>query len=215
VRPTSTASVGTPAPQSTASAAGESPAVGAIETRPSPDPSIRPFTYRAPQVALDDLRRRISATKWPTRELVHDATQGVQLSTMRELAKTWQNDYDWRQFESRLNVLPQFVTRIDGVDIHFIHARSKHPGALPVIVTHGWPGSFIEQMKIVGPLIDPTAHGGQAGDAFDVIVPSLPGHGFSGKPTELGWDPIRIARAWAVSVRRTHLDAEALLSAAS
>jgi len=163
---------------------------------------LRPFKFHASDAALADLRRRIIATRWPTPELVPDASQGVQFATMRALAHTWQTDYDWRRFEATLNALPQFMTTIDGVDIHFIHVRSKHPGALPVIVTHGWPGSIIEQMKIIGPLTDPTAHGGQASDAFDVVIPSLPGHGFSGKPTELGWDPIRIARAWAVLMER-------------
>ncbi len=163
---------------------------------------IRPFRYHAPEAALVDLRRRVAATRWPSREVVADASQGVQLATMRALAQTWHADYDWRRFEAKLNALPQFVTRIDGVDIHFIHVRSKHSGALPVIVTHGWPGSIVEQMKIIGPLTDPTAHGGDASDAFDVVIPSLPGHGFSGKPTELGWDPIRIARAWAVLMGR-------------
>ena len=163
---------------------------------------IRPFRFRAPEAALVDLRRRIAATRWPSQELVADASQGVQLATMRALAQTWHANYDWRRFEAKLDALPQFVTRIDGVDVHFIHVRSKHPGALPVIVTHGWPGSIVEQMKIIGPLTDPTAHGGEASDAFDVVIPSLPGHGFSGKPTELGWDPIRIARAWAVLMGR-------------
>jgi pimeloyl-ACP methyl ester carboxylesterase len=133
---------------------------------------------------------------------VTDASQGVQLATMRELARYWQTDYDWRKFEAKLNALPQFMTTIDGVDIHFIHVRSKHPNALPIIVTHGWPGSIIEQVKIVDPLTNPTAHGGSASDAFDVVIPSLPGHGFSGKPTTLGWDPIRIARAWIVLMKR-------------
>jgi pimeloyl-ACP methyl ester carboxylesterase len=158
--------------------------------------AIRPFKFHASDAALAELRRRIAATKWPTQELVTDASQGVQLSTMRALALYWQSDYDWRRFEMRLNALPQFVTRIDGVDIHFIHVRSKQPNALPVIVTHGWPGSIIEQMKIIDPLTNPTAHGGTASDAFDVVIPSLPGYGFSGKPTDLGWDPVRVARAW-------------------
>jgi len=164
--------------------------------------SIRPFRVNVPDAQLADLRRRIAATKWPTRELVADASQGVQLATMRELARTWHRDYDWRRFEARLNRLPQFVTTIDGVDIHFIRVRSRHANALPVIVTHGWPGSVVEQLKIIDPLTNPTAHGGSAADAFDVVIPSLPGHGFSGKPTGLGWDPIRIARAWAVLMQR-------------
>jgi len=163
---------------------------------------IRPFRFRARQAALTDLKRRVAETKWPSRELVADATQGVQLATMRSLADYWHTKYDWRKFESRLNGIPQFVTEIDGIDIHFIHVRSRHPNALPVIVTHGWPGSIIEQLKIIDPLVNPTAHGGDALDAFDVVIPSLPGHGFSGKPTTLGWDPIRIAKAWVVLMKR-------------
>ncbi|MBB1600369.1 epoxide hydrolase family protein [Variovorax sp. UMC13] len=166
------------------------------------DARIRPFSVHVPQAEIADLHRRIAATKWPSPELVADATQGVQLATMRELARHWHANHDWRQFEAKLNALPQFMTTIDGVDIHFIHVRSKHPNALPVIVTHGWPGSIVEQLKIIGPLTDPTAHGGEASDAFDVVIPSLPGHGFSGKPTTLGWDPVRIARAWIVLMER-------------
>ena len=166
------------------------------------DAQIRRFAFHASPADLADLHRRIVATKWPSPELVTDASQGVQLATMRELAHSWQTNYDWRRFEVRLNALPQFMTTIDGVDIQFIHVRSKHPNALPVIVTHGWPGSIIEQMKIIDPLTNPTAHGGDASDAFDVVIPSLPGHGFSGKPTALGWDPIRIARAWVVLMQR-------------
>jgi pimeloyl-ACP methyl ester carboxylesterase len=176
--------------------------VTAAMAQASGDTSIRPFKFHASDEALADLRRRIAATKWPSRELVTDASQGVQLAAMRELARYWQTDYEWRKFEARLNALPQFMTTIDGVDIHFIHVRSKHPNALPVIVTHGWPGSIIEQLKIIDPLTNPTAHGGSASDAFDVVIPSLPGHGFSGKPTTLGWDPIRIARAWIVLMKR-------------
>ena len=168
----------------------------------SEDTSIRPFTYRASDEALADLRRRVEATKWPSQELVPDATQGVQLATMRALASYWEKDYNWRKFEARLNALPQFVTNIDGVDVHFIQVKSKHPNALPMIVTHGWPGSIIEQMKIIDPLANPTAHGGTAADAFDVVIPSLPGHGFSWKPAALGWDPVRIARAWIVLMKR-------------
>jgi pimeloyl-ACP methyl ester carboxylesterase len=168
----------------------------------SEDTSIRPFTFHASDEALTDLRRRVEATKWPSQELVTDASQGVQLATMRALARYWEKDYNWRKFEARLSAVPQFVTTIDGVDIHFIHVRSKQPNALPMIVTHGWPGSIIEQMKIIDPLTNPTAHGGGASDAFDVVIPSLPGHGFSGKPTTLGWDPIRIARAWIVLMKR-------------
>lgn len=166
------------------------------------DTSIRPFEFHASDEALADLQRRVLATKWPGRELVDDGTQGVQLETMQKLAQYWATDYDWRKVEARLNALPQFVTNIDGVDIHFIHVRSKHKNALPVIVTHGWPGSVIEQLKIIDPLTNPTAHGGKASDAFDVIIPSLPGYGFSGKPTEQGWDPARIARAWTELMQR-------------
>jgi pimeloyl-ACP methyl ester carboxylesterase len=166
------------------------------------DAAIRPFGFHAPDEALADLRRRIGAAKWPSQELVTDASQGVQLATMRELARYWQSDYDWREVEARLNALPQFTTSIDGLDFHFIHVRSSHDNALPIIVTHGWPGSIIEQMKIIDPLTNPTAHGGNASGAFDVVIPSLPGHGFSEKPTSLGWDPVRIARAWIVLMER-------------
>src|SRR6266702_4015050 len=166
------------------------------------DASIRPFRFTAPQAALDDLRRRIKATQWPERETVSDATQGVQLATMQKLARYWATEYDWRKVEARLSALPQFVTTIDGLDIHFIHVRSKHENALPLIVTHGWPGSIIEQLKIIEPLINPTAHGGSATDAFHVVIPSMPGYGFSGKPTTTGWGPERIARAWATLMER-------------
>jgi pimeloyl-ACP methyl ester carboxylesterase len=164
--------------------------------------AIRPFRFHASDADLADLKRRIVATRWPDRELVADASQGVKLATMRKVADYWATSHDWRKAEARLNAYPQFVTTIDGVDIHFIHVRSKQPKALPVIITHGWPGSIIEQTKVIGPLTDPTAFGGKASDAFDVVIPSLPGHGFSGKPTELGWDPIRIAKAWAVLMQR-------------
>jgi pimeloyl-ACP methyl ester carboxylesterase len=164
--------------------------------------AIRPFRFHFPDEALADLKRRIAATRWPERELVKDQSQGVQLATVQKLARYWESEYDWRKCEAKLNALPQFITHIDGVDIHFIHVRSKHPNALPVIVTHGWPGSIIEQLKIIDPLANPTADGGRAEDAFDVVIPSLPGYGFSGKPTELGWDPIRIARAWVVLMQR-------------
>ncbi|HKC00965.1 MAG TPA: epoxide hydrolase [Terriglobales bacterium] len=163
---------------------------------------FRSFHFNVPEEQLVDLRRRIAATKWPERELVSDATQGVQLATMQKLADYWANDYDWRKCEAKLNALPQFVTNIDGLDIHFIHVRSKHSNALPLIITHGWPGSIIEQLKIIGPLADPTAYGGKAEDAFDVVIPSLPGYGFSGKPAATGWDPIRVARAWIVLMKR-------------
>lgn len=176
-------------------------AAAAAQSSPE-DTSIRPFHYHATDIQLTDLRRRILATKWPSRELVNDPTQGVQLETMQKLAQYWATDYDWRRVEARLNTLPQFVTTIDGVDIHFIHVRSKNKNALPIIVTHGWPGSIIEQLKLIDPLTNPTAHGGQASDAFDVVIPSLPGYGFSGKPTETGWDPARIARAWTILMKR-------------
>jgi len=166
------------------------------------DTAIRPFKIKVPDAELAELRRRIMATRWPEPELVPDASQGVQLATMQKLARYWSTEYDWRKVEARLNGLPQFTTKIDGVDIHFIHVRSKHPNAMPLIVTHGWPGSIVEQLKIIGPLTDPTAHGGSASDAFDVVVPSLPGYGFSGKPATTGWDPQRIARAWVVLMKR-------------
>ncbi len=163
---------------------------------------IRPFRISIPDEALADLRRRLAATRWPERETVSDHSQGVPLATMQKLAKHWANEYDWRKCEARLNAVPNFITEIDGLDIHFVHVRSKHPNALPVIITHGWPGSVIEQMKIIDPLVNPTAHGGRAEDAFDVVIPSIPGYGFSGKPTETGWDPARIGRAWAVLMKR-------------
>ena len=163
---------------------------------------IRPFRVDVPEQDLLDLRRRLAATRWPDREIVADQSQGVQLATVQQLVLYWQTGYDWRRMEARLNALPQFVTEIDGVDIHFIHVRAKHENALPMIVTHGWPGSVIEQMKIIGPLTDPTAHGARASDAFDLVIPSLPGHGFSGKPKTLGWDPQRVARAWVVLMKR-------------
>jgi pimeloyl-ACP methyl ester carboxylesterase len=158
--------------------------------------AIRPFQIHVADADLVDLKQRLKAVRWPERETVNDTTQGVRLATMQALAHYWETEYDWRKCEAYLNGLPQFVTEIDGLDIHFIHVRSKHANALPAIVTHGWPGSIIEQLKIIGPLTDPTAHGGSAADAFDLVIPSLPGHGFSGKPTAPGWDPIRIARAW-------------------
>jgi pimeloyl-ACP methyl ester carboxylesterase len=166
------------------------------------DTSIRPFRLDIKNQALVALRNRILATRLPEKELVADHSQGVPLATMQKLAHYWATDYDFRKCEAKLNGLPQFVTNIDGVDIHFIHVRSKQPNALPLIVTHGWPGSIIEQLKIIGPLTDPTAHGGSAADAFDVVIPSLPGYGFSGKPTAIGWDPQRIARAWVVLMKR-------------
>src|SRR5687768_10831886 len=170
----------------------------ALETAPA----IRPFRFEAPQADLDDLHQRITATHWPEKETVADLSQGVPLATMQKLARYWATGYDWRKVEARLNALPNFITEIDGLDIHFIHVRSKHENALPVIITHGWPGSIIEQLKIVDPLVNPTAHGGKASDAFDVVIPSMPGYGFSGKPTTTGWDQARIARAWAVLMKR-------------
>ena len=164
--------------------------------------AIRPFHVNVPEKKLADLKRRILATQWPAQEYVKDASQGVQLATMQALAKYWATDYDWRKVEARLNALPQFITTIDGLEIHFIHVRSKHKNALPVIITHGWPGSIIEQLKVIGPLTDPTAYGGKAEDAFDVVIPSLPGYGFSGKPTTTGWEPVRIAHAWIELMKR-------------
>jgi pimeloyl-ACP methyl ester carboxylesterase len=163
---------------------------------------IRPFHVNFPEEQLADLRRRIAATQWPDRETVSDTTQGVQLETMQKLARYWTTDYDWSKCEARLNALPQFVTTIDGLDIHFIHVRSKNKNALPIIITHGWPGSIIEQLKVIGPLTDPVAYGGKAEDSFDVVIPSLPGYGFSGKPKSPGWNPPRIARAWATLMQR-------------
>jgi pimeloyl-ACP methyl ester carboxylesterase len=172
-------------------------------TQPNTDKNgIRPFQVNVPEAELSELRRRINATKWPDRETVTDATQGVQLATMQALASYWAKEYDWRKVEARLNALPQFITEIDGLDIHFIHVRSEHENALPLIVTHGWPGSIIEQMKIIDPLTNPTAHGGSASDAFDVVIPSLPGYGYSGKPATTGWGPDRIARAWVTLMKR-------------
>jgi pimeloyl-ACP methyl ester carboxylesterase len=166
------------------------------------DTAIRQFRVNIPEDDIVDLRRRVNATKWPDRETVGDQSQGVQLETVRKLAHYWGTDYDWRQAEARLNAQPQFITEIDGLDIHFIHVRSKHDGALPLIVTHGWPGSVIEQMKIIDPLTNPTAHGAGASDAFHLVIPSLPGYGFSARPTTTGWDPAHIARAWVVLMKR-------------
>jgi pimeloyl-ACP methyl ester carboxylesterase len=171
-------------------------------TAPVADPSIRPFRASIPQAALDDLRRRVRSTRWPPRETVPDQSQGVPLAIMQELVGYWGTDYDWRRGEAKLNRYPQFLTGIDGLDIHFIHVRSRHADALPLIVTHGWPGSVFEQLKIIEPLTDPTAHGGAASDAFDLVIPSLPGYGFSGQPTETGWDSDHIARAWAELMTR-------------
>jgi pimeloyl-ACP methyl ester carboxylesterase len=164
--------------------------------------AIRPFHFSAPEAELTELRSRISATRWPERETVSDQSQGPQLATLQKLARYWVTEYDWRKVEAKLNALPNFITEIDGLDIHFIHARSKHKNALPLIVTHGWPGSITEQLKIVDPLTNPTAHGASAADAFDLVIPSMPGYGFSAKPTTTGWDPAQIARAWVVLMRR-------------
>jgi pimeloyl-ACP methyl ester carboxylesterase len=164
--------------------------------------SIRPFQVNFPETELTELRRRINATRWPEREPVTDASQGVQFETIQALARYWGTDYDWRKCETKLKALPHFITEIDGLDIHFIHVRSKHENALPLIVTHGWPGSIIEQLKIIDPLTNPTAHGASASEAFDVVIPSMPGYGFSGKPTETGWGPERVARAWIVLMKR-------------
>jgi hypothetical protein len=164
--------------------------------------AIRPFQVNIPEADLGDMRRRINATRWPEKETVADFSQGVPLATVVKLAKYWATAYDWRKVETQLNAVPNFITEIDGLDIHFIHVRSKHENALPVIITHGWPGSIVEQLKLVEPLTNPTAHGGTAADAFDVVIPSMPGYGFSGKPTATGWGPERIARAWAELMKR-------------
>src|SRR4029434_4086054 len=172
-------------------------------TQQAADPTaIRPFRINVPDAELTELRRRIKATRWPERETVTDASQGVQLATMEKLARYWETEYDWRKCEAKLKALPNFVTEIDGLDIHFIHVRSKHDNALPLIVTHGWPGSVVEQLKIIDPLTNPTAHGGSASDAFHLVIPSIPGYGFSGKPATKGRDPVRIARAWIVLMKR-------------
>jgi pimeloyl-ACP methyl ester carboxylesterase len=184
-----------------ASAATFAPSAFAAQQETPMSTDIRPFHVNFPDTDLADLRRRVQATKWPDQEQVPDTTQGVQLATMQQLMQHWAS-YDWRKVEARLNAVPNFLTLIDGLDIHFIHVRSQHADALPMIVTHGWPGSVIEQLKIIGPLTDPTAHGGSAADAFHLVIPSLPGYGFSGKPREVGWNPPRIAKAWAVLMQR-------------
>jgi pimeloyl-ACP methyl ester carboxylesterase len=192
-----------PAPAPSSAPVGDSSLIGTAATfAPVDDPSIRPFHYHASDAELADLKRRIKATKWPDKETVNDDTQGVQSDTMHKLADYWLNHHDWRRAEKQIFFYPNFVTNIDGLDIHFIHVKSKHANALPVIVTHGWPGSIIEQLKIIGPLTDPTAHGGKAEDAFDVVIPSLPGYGFSGKPVAPGWDVPHIAKAWDVLMKR-------------
>jgi pimeloyl-ACP methyl ester carboxylesterase len=176
--------------------------MAATVERQASDTTLRPFTIDIPEADLADMRARIAATRWPEKEGVEDASQGVQLATMQAVARYWLNEYDWRKCEARLNSVPQFVTEIDGLDIHFVHVRSKHEDALPIVVCHGWPGSFVEQMKIVDLLTDPTAHGGSASDAFHVVIPNMPGYGFSGKPTTTGWDPIHIGRAWVTLMKR-------------
>src|SRR5262249_31740380 len=185
-----------------------SAAAGAVNLLPggsvsaADDNAIRPFNSNVPEERLVDLRRRIAATQWPEKEIVEDTSQGVQLRTMQQLARYWATEHDWRKVEAKLNALPQFITEIDGLNIHFIHVRSKHENALPMIVTHGWPGSIIEQLKLIDPLTNPTPHGASAADAFHLVIPSLPGYGFSGKPTAPGWNPPRIARAWATLMQR-------------
>ena len=195
-----------PKPTTTVPGATEKAAFKAFERTVQADPSIRPFEFHATDEQLADLKQRIAATRWPERELVDDGAQGVQLALMQKLADYWVNDYDWRRCEAQLNALPNFITEIDGLDIHFIHVRSKHEGALPLIVTHGWPGSPIEQLKIIDPLTNPTAHGGSASDAFHVVIPSGAGYGFSGKPTTPGWGPARMASAWTVLMKRLGYD---------
>src|ERR1700694_3938246 len=182
--------------------ASEIPTTAGAATAVAEDTAIRPFRIDVAEEALVDLRRRIAATRWPERETVADETQGVQLATMQELMPYWSTKYDFRRFEARLNALPQFITEIDGLDIHFIQVKSPHENALPLIITHGWPGSVIEMLNVIGPLTNPTVHGGDAEDAFDVVVPSMPGYGFSGKPTATGWDPVHLARAWVVLMNR-------------
>jgi len=172
------------------------------QSTPSGSDEVRPFRVDVPQEEIDELRRRLQATRWPEKETVADATQGVQLATIQELVRYWGTEYDFRRFETRLNAIPQFVTEIDGLDIHFIHVKSPHPNALPLIITHGWPGSVIEMLNVIGPLSDPTANGADPADAFDVVVPSIPGYGFSGKPTTTGWDPVHVADAWIALMRR-------------
>ena len=174
----------------------------ASATQPAENTAIRPFEVNFPEAEITELRRRINATRWPEKETVNNSSQGVQLATIQKLAHYWGTDYDWSKCEARLKVLPHFITEIDGLDIHFIHVRSKHENALPLIVTHGWPGSVVEQLKIIEPLTDPTAHGGNESDAFHLVIPSMPGYGFSGKPTTPGWGPVRIAQAWIKLMQR-------------
>ena len=203
--PTGGADTLAPSPSTTEpkKTSGEQPVIGAAATfELVGDATIRPFHFHATDEDLADLKNRIRATRWPTRELVDDATQGVQLATIQKLANYWLNQHDWRKIEAKINSYPNFVTEIDGVDIHFIHVKSKHANALPIIITHGWPGSVIEQLKVIEPLTDPTAHGGSEADAFDVVIPSMPGYGFSGAPTTTGWGPEKIASAWAKLMER-------------
>jgi pimeloyl-ACP methyl ester carboxylesterase len=200
--PAATETVERPAGATQASSARGDQAGGSGAQQRTGDESIRPFKFRASDEDLADLKRRIAATKFPERETVPDGSQGVQLATIQKLARYWAEEYDWRKCEERLNSFPNFITEIDGLDIHFIHVRSKHENALPIIITHGWPGSVVEQLKIIGPLTDPTAHGGTAEDAFDVIIPSIPGYGFSGRPAAAGWNPPRIAQAWTTLMKR-------------
>src|SRR5262245_57588639 len=174
----------------------------ALRDQPSTGKDLRPFELAIPDADIDDLQRRLTATRWPARELVADHSQGVQLATMQALVRAWQSDYDWRRCEARLNAYPNFVTEIDDVDIHFLHVRSRHDDALPLLITHGWPGSVIELLDVIGPLTDPTAHDGSAEDAFHLVVPSLPGYGLSAAPSELGWDPARSGLAWAELMER-------------
>jgi pimeloyl-ACP methyl ester carboxylesterase len=199
---TETSQSGTKAPTAKRTGTASSASAAAQSRSAADGASIRPFRYTAPQAALDDLRKRVLATKWPEKEPVNDQSQGVQLKTIQNLARYWATDYDWRICEAKLNALPNFITEIDGLDIHFIHVRSKHEDALPLIVTHGWPGSILEQMKIIDPLTNPTAHGGSASDAFHIVIPSMAGYGFSGKPTATGWGPERMARAWVALMKR-------------
>jgi pimeloyl-ACP methyl ester carboxylesterase len=172
------------------------------KTTNSASTEIRPFHFSAPESELSELRRRIQATRWPDKETVNDSSQGVQLATIQKLARHWATKYDWRVIESKINAVPNFITRIDGLDLHFIHIRSKHENALPLLMAHGWPGSVIELMKVIGPLTDPEAHGGSAADAFSLVIPSMPGYGFSEKPTEAGWNPVRIADAYIELMKR-------------
>jgi len=196
-----------PSAATAAASAADKPVIGAAASAgQSADTAIRPFKYHAPEEALADLRRRVAATKWPQAEYVPDTSQGVQLATMQKLASYWVTQYDWRKVEARLDALPQFTTNIDGLDIYFIHVRSKEKNALPLIVTHGWPGSPLEQLKIIDPLTNPTANGAAASDAFDIVIPSMPGYGFSGQPTAPGWDAPHIARAWTELMRRLGYD---------